>query len=129
MPTAMLLALLALPMQAPEPVLPRQPATVSLRVPMLVFSSAAAADWITTYRNLQHPGEGRTGLEQNPLLHWTRNRPWPTVIAGASMDVAGVWAWNHYVGKRHPKAAKAGLYAMTGVRLWLTARNLRNHRH
>jgi hypothetical protein len=91
----------------------------SLRVPTTVFALSSMADWSSTYVGLSN-GTG----EQNPLLWFTESRPLPTVLVGASMDVAAVWAWNRYVGRSHPKLARIGLYVAAGFRFWLTYRNV-----
>jgi len=89
-----------------------------LKVPTVVFASAAIADWTSTYRNL-----ATGGVEYNPMLRFTHSKPVPTVLAAAAYDVAGVWAWNRFVGKKHPKIARAGLYTMAAFRIGLAVRN------
>lgn len=98
--------------------LPAQAQEHPLRLPTLVFAGAAAADWTTTYQNLSPRGR-----ETNPLLGMFNNQPVPTVIAGASLDLAAAWAWNRFVGRSHPKLAAAGLYLAAGVRVLLATRN------
>lgn len=95
----------------------------SLKMPTLVFAGAASADWVTTYQAQQ-----RGTQENNPLLSWLNTRPGPLVATGAALDVAGLWAWNRYVGRAHPKIAMAGLYAAAGFRLWLATNNNRLNR-
>lgn len=90
-----------------------------LKLPTLIFAGAAAADWASTYRNLAPYGH-----EANPLLQPFHDQPVPTVIAGAALDVAAVWTWNRFIGRRHPKMAALGLYAAAGFRVWMAARNV-----
>ena len=45
---------------------------------------------------------------------------------GAILDVGAVTAWNLTMGKKHPKVAVAGLWAMTAFRVYLTVHNIRN---
>lgn len=109
-----------------EPQTPTKPTTIDahpLRLPTLVFAGAAAADWTTTYRNLSPGPTWDRGQEWNPLLSPLHNRPVPTVLAGAALDVVGVWAWDRFVGRKHPKLAAIGLYAGAGLRIWLASRN------
>ena len=97
-----------------------QDAAPSLKIPTIVFAGAAAADWTTTYAALAS-GEFR---ECDPLLTFTKNRPVPTVVFGAALDVAAVWAWRRAVGRRHPKLAALGLYVAAGLQASIAARNL-----
>jgi hypothetical protein len=90
----------------------------SLKVPTIVFAGAALADWSTTHYNLSHGHH-----EANPMLWWLNDKPGPTVVIGASIDVAGVWLVNRYLGRRHPKLTAIGLYLSAGVRLALSVDN------
>lgn len=96
----------------------------SLKLPTIVFAGAATADWVTTYRNMDY--NCPTCGESNPLLNWVGQKPKTTIAMGAAMDVAGVWAWNKYVGKKHKKIAAAGLYVMAAFRVFLAVRNARH---
>jgi len=98
--------------------------TQSLMLPTVIFGGAAASDLATTYAGLSRDG-ARAYREINPLLSITHSRPAPTVALGAATDAAGVWAWNRWVGRQHPKWATAGLYAAAGFRLWCAGHNLR----
>lgn len=93
-----------------------------LRIPTIAASAAAAADWTTTYHALSHY-ELR---ETNPLLQPWQGKPGPLVTAGALMDVGGITAWNLTVGRKHPRLAAAGLWAMAGFRSYLAIHNMRN---
>lgn len=86
-----------------------------LVVPTAVFATASAADWTTTYRSPMK--------ETNPLISKLQGRPALMVATGAGIDVAGTWAWNRYIGRRHRKVAIAGLYAAAAFRVFLAARN------
>lgn len=89
-----------------------------LKVPNSVFIAAATADWVSTYQFSQ-----RGARETNPLIKGLQSRPAVMVAAGAGIDLAGLWLWNRYVGKSHPRLAAVGLYAATGFRVFLAARN------
>jgi hypothetical protein len=112
MHTMLFLALLALPQT------PSAESAHPLRVPTVVFSAAAAADWVSTYRLQQ-----RGGHEQNRMYSWADGRPEVIVTIGAASDVLGVWAWNRYVGRRHPRIARIGLYGASTFRIWLALHN------
>jgi|SRR6185436_14980737 len=86
-----------------------------------VFAVTAFADWATTATFLSR-GQA---VEGNVLLQWTDNQPALTVAAGAAMDVASVYAWNRWVGRRHRKLATIGLYAASAYRVWLVSRGMK----
>ena len=90
----------------------------SLKLPTVVFTAGATADWITTYRNVT-----RGGSEANPLLRPLREHPKALVATGAAMDVAGVLIWNHYAGRNHPKLGMIGLYVAAGARFYMAYKN------
>lgn len=104
------------------PMLPQ--AAPGLRLPTIVASAAAAADWATTYHALKNYHV----RELNPLLRPWESSPGKLVSAGAVMDAAAFSAWNMALGKRHPKIAAAGLWAMAGFRTYLAIHNMRNTR-
>ena len=89
-----------------------------LRTPTVVFLSAATADWVSTYQCNK-----RGCYELNPTISWAEERPALMVATGAAMDVVGVYAWNRYVGRKHPKVARAGLYVATAFRIYLAVHN------
>jgi hypothetical protein len=97
---------------------------LSLRLPTLVASGAAAADWATTYHALTNYHV----REANPLLKPWNDSPGQLVGMGALMDLGGVTAWNLAVGPKHPKMAATGLWAMAAFRSYLAVHNLRNER-
>ena len=94
----------------------------SLRLPTIVASSAAAADWITTYHALTN----YKVRETNPLLRPWYDSPGQMISVGAMIDLGGVTAWNLAMGPRHPRLAVAGLWTMAAFRSYLAIHNLRN---
>ena len=94
----------------------------SLRIPTIAAGAAAAADWASTYHALKH----YRVYEQNPLLRPFQESPGPMVSLGAVMDVGAVSAWNMTVGRKNPRVAAAGLWAMTAFRAYLALHNMRN---
>jgi hypothetical protein len=94
----------------------------SLRVPTIAASAAAAADWASTYHAVTH----YKIRETNPLLSPFADSPKQVVIAGALIDAAALTTWNLTVGKKKPRLAAAGLWAMTAFRGYLVVHNMRN---
>lgn len=90
----------------------------TLKLPNSIFAAAATADWVSTYQFIQ-----RGANETNPLINRMQTKPALMIASGAAIDVAGLWAWNRYVGEKHPRLAAVGLYAAAGFRIWLAARN------
>ena len=93
-----------------------------LKLPTIVASAAAAADWATTYHALKNYHV----REQNPFLSPFDHSPATVVSLGSVMDVGLVSAWNLTVGRKNPKAAVAGLWAMAAFRTYLAIHNIRN---
>ena len=98
--------------------------TDRLRVPTIAASVAAAADWASTYHALKYYHLRET----NPLLQPFQDSPGRLVTMGAVMDAAAFSTWNVTVGRKHPRIAAAGLWAMAGFRAYLVLHNLRNER-
>src|SRR5688500_3223953 len=96
----------------------------SLRVPTIAASAAAAADWASTYHALKYYNLRET----NPLLQSFQKSPGQLVTMGAVMDAAAFSAWNVTMGRKHPRIAAAGLWAMAGFRAYLVAHHLRTAR-
>jgi hypothetical protein len=94
----------------------------SLKLPTFAASTAAAADWASTYHALKYYNLRET----NPLLQSFQGSPGRLVTVGAAMDAAAFSAWNVTMGRRHPRIAAAGLWAMAGFRAYLVFHNLRN---
>lgn len=90
--------------------------------PTIAASSAATADWITTYHALKY----YKVQETNPLLKPMQANPARMVTVGGMIDVAGVAAWNFTVGPKHDKLAAAGLWTMTAFRVYLALHNHMN---
>jgi hypothetical protein len=95
-----------------------------LRVPTIAASVAAAADWASTYHALKYYNLRET----NPLLQPFQKSPGQLVTMGAAIDAAAFSTWNVTMGRRHPRIAAAGLWAMAGFRAYLVIHNLRNER-
>jgi hypothetical protein len=93
-----------------------------LRLPTIAASAAAAADWASTYHALKYYNLRET----NPLLQPFQRSPGKLVTMGAAIDAATFSAWNVTVGRKHPRVAAAGLWAMAGFRAYLVVHNLRN---
>ena len=96
--------------------------TKSLAIPTIAASAAAAADWASTYHALKY----YKVQEQNPLLRPFQDSPGSMVSLGAIMDVGAVSAWNVTVGRKNPRVAVAGLWAMVAFRAYLAVHNMRN---
>ena len=101
-----------------------QDSAPGLKVPTIAASVAAAADWASTYHALKNYHV----RESNPLLRPIDSKPGPMVSVGAAMDMGIVSAWNLTVGRKHPRVAAAGLWAMTAFRSYLVLHNVRNQR-
>jgi hypothetical protein len=104
--------------------LPTAASAGDLHTPTIAASIAAAADWASTYHALKHY-ELR---ETNPLIRRFEHTPGAMISLGAVMDAGLVSGWNVAIGRKHPKVAVTGLWAMTVFRAYLTVHNLRNAR-
>jgi hypothetical protein len=100
----------------------QEPDPRRLMLPTIAASAAAAADWASTYHALSK-FELR---ETNPLLQSMQGKPGRLVTVGAAIDAATFTAWNTTMGRRHPRVAAAGLWAMAAFRSYLVIHNLRN---
>lgn len=100
----------------------------SLKKPIIVFSAAAAADWITTYRshstfrNCTDHFCGGAREERNVLISNIK-QPAKMVLAGAAIDAASIFLVNKMLGKKHPRVARALFYGAAAYRGFLAARN------
>jgi hypothetical protein len=90
--------------------------------PTVAASTAATADWMTTYHALKF----YRVQEQNPMLKPFQSNPARLVSMGGMMDVAGISAWNLTVGRKHERIAAAGLWTMTAFRVYLAIHNHAN---
>ena len=93
-----------------------------LKLPTIVASAAAGADWASTYHALKY----YQVRETNPLLQSWQQKPGKLVTMGAAIDAVTFSTWNLTMGRRHPRVAAAGLWAMAGFRAYLAINNLRN---
>jgi hypothetical protein len=96
--------------------------TGSLRTPTIAAMAAAAADWATTYHALKNYHV----REMNPIMRPFEESPGSLVTIGGLIDVGMVSGWNLTMGRRNPKVAAAGLWAMTAFRAYLAIHNIRN---
>ena len=94
----------------------------SLRLPTIAASAAAAADWATTYHALKY----YKVREMNPVLRPLEKSPGSLISVGGMIDAGSISAWNLAMGRKHPKVAAGGLWAMTAFRAYLAIHNLRN---
>lgn len=117
-----LLAVLFLVCLVPAAASAQQPS--SLAVPTIAASAAAAADWATTYHALKN----YRVREVNPILQPLQESPASMVSLGAIIDAGSVSAWNYTIGRKHPRVAAAGLWAMAAFRTYLAIHNMRNVR-
>lgn len=98
----------------------------SLRIPTVVYFSAASSDWASTAYCLHHP----LCHEGNPTLRWAE-RPLGTagvIAVSAALDVAIVYAVHRWLAPSHPKIASALLYIGAADRVVATVQNIRNRR-
>ena len=95
---------------------------VNLKLPTIAASAAAAADWASTYHALKF----YQLRETNPLLQPFQTSPGQLITIGAVIDAATFSTWNVTMGRRHPRVAATGLWAMAGFRAFLVLHNLRN---
>lgn len=110
----------AAPVFAEEP-----PDAPSLTIPTVVYAGAAALDVGSSLRC--PPPYCREG---NPLIAWMEPHTGHAtmLVTATAMDAVGVWAWHKYVGKKHPKIAAVGLYAVAAVRIGIGIGNLQDRR-
>ncbi len=106
--------------QAETPPVTSAPA---LRIPIMVWASAVAADQATTYWFASHYGD--MIHEKNPLIQPLEPHPVLLVAAGAAIDTATGWAAFRLLGSRHPKLAKLAFYGAAAYRAYLAAHNIR----
>jgi hypothetical protein len=101
-----------------------QPDGSSLKLPTAIYLGAASADVATTIC-CQHAG----CKEDNPLVSWLKPQGTAVMlVVGEAADLTGLWARNRFVGRKHPRLAKVGLYVVAGVRVAVAARNFREGR-
>jgi hypothetical protein len=93
----------------------------SLRRAITVYAFAAAADKATTVYGLHVCA---TCVESNPLYSWSGNDA-TTIAVSTAVDIASIWAWQRFVGRKYPRLATIGLYGWSGVRVGLAVHNVR----
>jgi hypothetical protein len=118
----LILFVAALAVVCPETGYAQQEQRPGLRLPTTVFAVAAAADWATTYHAIKY----YRLRETNPLIRRFEETPAKMVLIGGAIDVGAVLAWNHTVGRKHPRVAAAGLLTMAAFRGYLALHNMRN---
>ena len=96
----------------------------ALTLPTMAASTAAAADWVSTYHALKY----YRVRETNPLLRPLDHSPTSLVAVGALVDAGAFSAWNLTVGRRNERLAVAGLWAMAAFRTYLVIHNMRTER-
>jgi len=94
----------------------------SLKIPTIAAMAAAGADWATTYHALKY----YKVREVNPIMRPFEAAPGSLVTVGGLIDVGTISAWNLTMGRRNPRVAVAGLWAMTAFRAYLAIHNIRN---
>jgi hypothetical protein len=94
----------------------------SLKRATAVYAAAGTLDVLSTAAFVL-----RGGHEGNPILSPLQDKPVVMLTVGVAGATGGVWAWNRYVGRKHPKIAAAGLYVAAGAHLYLAARNYHLH--
>jgi hypothetical protein len=101
------LLLLAAPAQA-------QP----LWVPVSAYSSAMAADWVSTAR------AGSTFVELNPIARPFTESGWPGNAIGAALDTTVLILLTHALHTHHPRILRWGLFAGAALRASFALHNL-----
>lgn len=94
-----------------------------LKIPLLVWAGAVAADQATTYAFSSRDGD--LLHERNPLVGGLDGHPAWLVAAGASLDAASAWAAYELLGRRHPRVMKIALYGAAAYRSYLAIYNVR----
>jgi hypothetical protein len=95
----------------------------SLRLPATLLVIAGAADVTTTGMGGFWNGTGTT-QEDNIAINWIGN-PKVMLVTGVAMESVATWFLAKKIAKNHPKLARVGLYAMTGIHATLAVRNHR----
>jgi hypothetical protein len=92
-----------------------------LRLPVLLWAGAVAADQITTY---QFSSQYRDVLhERNPVIRGLDRHPALLVTAGTALDVATAWAASRVL-QRHPRVMKVVFYGAAFYRSYLAFYNI-----
>jgi len=96
----------------------------ALRRATVVYAIAGSLDVASTAAFLLRSG----GHEGNPLLAPLQKKPVLMLATGVATSAASVWAWNRFVGRKHPKLAAVGLYAASAAHVFLATNNYKKHR-
>jgi hypothetical protein len=97
--------------------------TLKLKLPMIIWSAAVAADQTTTYQfSSQYPDILH---ERNPLIRRFDSHPALLVSAGSAIDLGTAWAAQHFFGERHPRLVKLAFYGAAAYRTYLAVYNMR----
>jgi hypothetical protein len=92
-----------------------------LKIPILVWAAAVAADQTTTYRfstqyaDMMH--------EENPLIRGLDRHPALLIAAGTAIDAATGWL-SYRLLHRHPRLAQVAFYGAAAYRGYLAAHNI-----
>jgi len=97
--------------------------TSPLKLPTVIWATAAATDWATTYRFSR--GYHDLLHETNPLIRGFDSHPAWLVTTGAAIDVGTWWAGHRIIGRSHPRWMAAALYGGAAFRVYLAAYNMR----
>jgi hypothetical protein len=100
---------------------PRNAAKTEFRLPVVVFSIGAAADWTSTAWSLSHP----TSREDNPMIAWAHS-PAAIIAAGAAIDAVGAYAWMKAT-KNHRNLQAVGFLVGAAFRGYLVIHNIRTN--
>lgn len=97
------------------------PKTHTLRVPLIVWTAAVAADWATTYRFSTKYGD--LMHEENPLIAGLRGHPATMIAAGSALDALTAWTAARAL-RSHPRLTRLTFYGAAAFRGYLAAHNI-----
>lgn len=106
--------------QSSTPAPPAAPAH-PLRLPIAIWTGAAALDWATTYRFSTRYGD--LLHEKNPLISGLGGHPALMVTAGAAIDAATAWTATRLL-RGHPRLAQLTFYGAAAFRGYLAIHNV-----
>jgi hypothetical protein len=107
--------------QPSRPPVPQAEPAHSLRLPVAIWTSAAAIDWATTYRFSTHYRD--LLHEENPLISGLGGHPVLMVTAGAAIDAATAWTAARLL-REHPRLAQLSFYGAAAFRGYLAIHNV-----
>ena len=108
---------------APSVASPAPRPITGLRLPVAVWAAAVSADHVTTFQfRTRYPAILH---EANPIVRPLENHPAWMVAANGALDAATAWAAYKWLGRDHPRIAKAAFYAAAGYRTYLSVHNVR----